>query len=290
MLLSKVFTFFEMDKRLEGYSPYTLKSYKIQFNLLLRYFGDVTLDTITYEQLKAFLYKDAERLKPASLGHRVKSIRSLFRWATDNGYVPANPSAKLREPKQGMRIPKAMTEEDIELLRESCETKREHAIVEFLFTTGCRLNEVVSVNRDDVNWGNRSLVIRGKGDKEREVYFTPKCEIWLKWYLAERADNNPALFVTDRKFKDNDCDEEHAPRRLSDYQIRHIIKQVAQRGGVQVNVYPHRLRHSYAMHLLDNGAPLEVIQSMLGHTKSDTTRIYAVLRGERRRELYRKYF
>lgn len=279
MKLSDLWTRYESDKRIEGYSPHTLKSYAIQARLLVRYFGDVDVTTITLGDLKAYLAKDAVRLKPASLGHRVRFLKSLFRWAADEGICYPNPAAKLKEPKQGTRLPKAMNEEEIETLRVACRSSLEHALVEVLFTTGCRIGEIYQLNRSSIDWESRSIIVRGKGDKEREVYFNVKCAIWLRKYLRERDDHDPALFVTER-----------APRRMSIAQMRYVLKRIAKRAGLEVNVYPHKLRHSYATHLLNNGAPIEAIQSFLGHEKAETTRIYAHLSGERRRELYRKYF
>lgn len=279
MLLSEAWVQYESDKRLEGYSPHTLKAYKIQLNLLVRRIGDIEIELVTLEQLKSHLAADAVRLKPSSIGHRVRFTKSLFRWATDEGHIPRNPAAKLKEPKQGHRIPKALNEEDIEMLREACRGPLEHALVEILYTTGCRIGEIATLTRNSIGWEDRSIIVRGKGDKDREVYFNVKCGIWIKQYLKSRKDTDTALFVTER-----------APRRMQIPQIRYVIKRIARRAGITANVYPHKLRHSYATHLMNNGAPLEAIQTLLGHAKMDTTRIYAHLSGERRREIYRKYF
>lgn len=278
MRLTEAWQLYVADKRLLGYSQCTLTAYKTQVRLLIRNLGDKELNEVRLEQLKVYL-SSLEHLKAQSLGHRIRFIRSLFRWAQDEGYVAGNPAAKLREPKMGKRLPKALSEEDIELLREGCVSPLEHALVEFLYTTGCRIGEAARLNRNAVDWESRSLIVRGKGDKEREVYFNIKCGIWLKRYLRERKDTDMALFVTQR-----------APHRMSISQIRYIIKRVARRAGVEANVYPHKLRHSYATHLLNNGAPLEGIQTLLGHEKLETTRLYAQLSGPRRRELYQKYF
>lgn len=279
MILSEAWSNYESDKRIEGYSPHTFKAYKIQSNLLIRYLGDNEIDSVTLEQLKSYLAKDAERLKPSSIGHRVRFLKSLFRWAIDEGNISKNPSAKLKEPKQGFRVPKALNEEDIEALREACKSPLEHSLVEIMYTTGCRIGEIALLNRNNINWEDRSIIVKGKGDKEREVYFNVKCGIWLKKYLQQRKDTDTALFVTVK-----------APHRIGIAQIRYIIKQIAKRAEITVNVYPHKLRHSYATHLLNNGAPLEAIQTLLGHAKSDTTKIYTHLSGERRKEMYRKYF
>lgn len=154
----------------------------------------------------------------------------------------------------------------------------EKALFEFMFSTGCRIGEIVSLDRNSINWGSQSAIVRGKGDKEREVYFNIRCDIWLKKYLNCRKDNDPAI-VTERK-----------PHKISIAQMRYIIKRISNRARINKTIHPHQLRHSYATHLLNNGAPLEVIQSLLGHEKSETTRIYAQLSGRLRQEFYRKYF
>jgi integrase/recombinase XerD len=118
-----------------------------------------------------------------------------------------------------------------------------------------------------------------KSDKEREVYFNVRCSIWLKKYLNERNDKDPAIFVTER-----------SPHRMSIAQMKYIIKRISNRAGINKTIPPHQLRHSYATHLLNNGAPIEVIQSLLGHERSETTRIYAQLSGRLRQEFYNKYF
>jgi len=155
----------------------------------------------------------------------------------------------------------------------------EKALFEFMFSTGCRIGEIVSLDKNRINWSNRSAIVLGKGDKEREVYFNIRCEIWLKRYLDNRQDNDPAIFVTERK-----------PHRMSIAQMRYIVKRISDRAEISKVIHPHQLRHSYATHLLNNGAPLDVIQSLLGHQKSETTKIYAQLSGSLRQELYRKYF
>jgi integrase/recombinase XerD len=156
----------------------------------------------------------------------------------------------------------------------------EKALFEFMFSTGCRIGEIVTLDRNCINWeSQQSAIVRGKGDKEREVYFNIRCDIWLKKYLNSRDDNDPAIFATERN-----------PHRMSIAQMRYIIKRISNRAGINKIIHPHQLRHSYATHLLNNGAPLEVIPSLLGHKKSETTRIYAQLSGRIRQEFYKKYF
>ncbi len=279
MKLSEAWELYKGDKRLLGYSLYTLKGYGIQARLLIRYLDDVDIEGINFVQLKQYLAAQTH-LKPASIGHRIRFIKSLFRWAQDEGIITANPASKLREPKMGIRVPKPLPEEDLESLVICCQTPREHALVELIFSTGCRIGEIYKLNRGDIDWETRSIIVNGKGDKERECYFSTRAGIWLKKYLKIRNDDHKALFVTERR----------PFRRVSISRLRDVIKGAAARAEIQTSVYPHRLRHSYACHLLENGAPLELIQSLMGHAKMETTRIYAALSGPRRREMYRRYF
>jgi len=279
LLLSKAWETYESDKRIEGFSQQTLKAYRLQALLIIRYLKYVKLETITTIQLKEYLAKSSETLKPSSLSHRIRFMKSFFRWSHEEGHVSKNPAAKIKEPKAGKRIPKFLTEIEIEYLREACNSPLEKALFEFMFSTGCRIGEIVTLQRSRINWSNRSAIVRGKGDKEREVYFNIRCEIWLKRYLEQRQDGDASIFVTERY-----------PHRMSIAQMRYIIKRISKRAGINKTIHPHQLRHSYATHMLNNGAPLEVIQSLLGHEKSETTRIYAQLSGSLRQELYRKYF
>lgn len=285
MLLSEVWNQYKSDKQLDGYSPKTIESYELQNRLFIRHVGDVDIEDISYNTIKQYLAKDAERLKPASIAFTMKYFRSVWRYAQDEGIITFNPAAKLRDPKQGKRIPKAMDEEAIEWLRTACQTPLENVILELFFSTGCRIGEVTKLNRNAVNYEGKSIIVNGKGDKEREVFYSTRCAIWLKKYMNTRSDTNMALIVTVRNFKS----EGGQPRRMSDHQLRRVIKRIANRAGID-NVYPHKLRHSYATHLLNNGAPLEVIQSFLGHADLRTTKIYAHMSGNRRRQLYEQYF
>ena len=279
MLLSEAWELYYADKTIERFSPATLKGYKLQMTLLIRHFGDIDIGDITLIDLKNYLIEKGGHLKPSSLGARIRFIRAFFRWATDEGYCNSNPARKLREPRLPSRVPKALSEEDTEMLREGCETPLEHALIEFLYTTGCRIGEVYRLDKSAINWDNRSCIVLGKGNKEREVFFNTKCYIWLKKYIEQRTDDDEALFVTERK-----------PHRMSIAQIRYIVKRVAVQAEVESNVYPHKLRHSYATHLLNNGAPMEGIQTLLGHQKIETTLLYTHLSGPKRKEIYRRYF
>ncbi|MEW9673160.1 tyrosine-type recombinase/integrase [Ammoniphilus sp. 3BR4] len=142
MYLSELWNLYKADKRILGFSPYTLKAYSLQLNVLIREVGDLELEDVTLPLLKNYLAKQSERLKPSSLGHRIRFIRSLFRYAFEEGYIARNPTLKLKEPKSDKRIPKFLIEEDVIHLKISCQSLRDHALLQFLYSTGCRVGEV----------------------------------------------------------------------------------------------------------------------------------------------------
>lgn len=187
------------QRRAEGYSPNTLRAYRLQLRLLLRVIGDVQVDSITLDHLRGYIAgpQSANR-KASTIAHRVRMIRSFFRWCVEEELLLRSPALKLKEPKLPARLPKALPFEDLELIRDACRTAREHALIEFLFATGCRAGEVSGVQRKDVDWERRAVQVLGKGAKEREVYFGARAALWLRRYLRTREDDCPYLFATER--------------------------------------------------------------------------------------------
>lgn len=278
MKLSEAWAIYLKDKKLERYAVDTLNGYKWQIKLLISYLGDKDIEDVTTPELKEYLATQTH-LKPSSLAHRVHFVKSLFGWAHEEDYINRNPALKIKEPKLDQRIPKDLSIEDIERLRIGAKTPFENLLVEFFHSTGCRIGEAVRVNINDINWENNSVIVFGKGAKEREVFFSTRAEIWVKRYLDTRKDNDPALFVTQR-----------APHRMSISRMRGVLKEVAKRGKVKNNVTPHRMRHTFCMHLLNRGAPITLIQSLVGHAKLSTTQLYTYLTGKARKIGYERYY
>jgi len=281
MLLSEAWKEFELDKRLGGYAESTIEDYKLQWDLLIREIGDISIKDVAYEQLKMYIIdqKQIRNLMASSVNHREKSLRSVFRWAHENGYISVNPASRLKGMKEPKTVPKGIPTFFLETIRESCKTSREHALVEIFFNTGCRLAEIQKLNINDIKWETRSIIVNGKGSKEREVMFTERAEFWIKKYLESRKDEHPALFVVERR----------PYRHLSKERMREIIKEIAKRTGMNINVYPHRFRHSFCQHLIDRGMPMEIVQQLAGHKKIDTTRRYCQHSGEQLRAAYKQY-
>lgn len=169
--------------------------------------------------------------------------------------------------------------EELEMIRDACETNRQKAMIEVLCATGGRLSEIHGMNREDIDLHRRSCKVIGKGNKEREVLFTVKSLFYLNKYLDDRFDDDPALFVTERK----------PHRRLSTRGIQREVALVAKRSGIKKSISPHVLRHTFATNLLNNGAELAAVQSLLGHDSPETTMIYAHVSDDRRREQHSRH-
>ncbi|AUN19064.1 integrase [Clostridium botulinum] len=265
------------SKKLDGLSLETLKNY--QYNLAI--FADYLrkpLATINTMDLRMFLGARCKNMKPSSMNGQISILKSFFGWLAAEEYIPKNPAAKLKQTKEPKRVRKPLTEEEAELLRQACETDRQKALTEFLISTGCRLDEVFKVNKDNINWHEMSLFVVGKGDKERKVYFNTKAKILLKKYLFSREDDDPALFVTSKR----------PYHRLGKRSIQREFKKIANMAGIEKSIHPHLFRHSFATYKINSGMPMPIIQHLMGHESPATTQIYAQLSEETVKYEYKK--
>ncbi|MDS1004954.1 tyrosine-type recombinase/integrase [Clostridium sporogenes] len=270
-------TIYLASKKLDGLSRKTLKNY--EYNLLI--FAShlrKPLATINTMDLRMFLAVRCKNLKQTSVNGQISILKSFFGWLHDEEYIPKNPAKKLKQTKEPKRVRHALNQEELELLRQACKTNREKALLEFLISTGCRLSEVVGIDKSDIDWNEMSLHVIGKGNKERKVYFDVKTKILLKKYLAIRDDITPALFVASKGT--------HA--RLGGRSIQREIKKIAKRVGTEKPIYPHLFRHSFATGKINSGMPLPVLQHIMGHENPSTTQIYAELSEENIRHEYKK--
>lgn len=192
-------------------------------------------------------------------------LNGFFRYMADSGRVRINPMATVEAIKFRKHVRQPLTPVEFEKLRRGCRTPKERALVEFFFATGCRVSEVVSINRNDIDYYNKRIKVIGKGDKERYVFINAAATVALDDYFTARTDKNEALFVSDR--------QPHG--RLKKNAIEKIIRQIGIRAGIGRRVFPHLIRHTTATHLYQHGMRLEDLQVFLGHESADTTRIYA---------------
>ncbi|PGT89229.1 site-specific tyrosine recombinase/integron integrase [Bacillus sp. AFS040349] len=268
---------FLSSKKIEGLSKNTLDSYKLELRIFSEQVKKRT-NEISTADIRVFL-GSFEHLKMSSVSRKLSVLKSFFGWLTFEELLDRDPTAKLKPPKKEKRLPKALNIEELEMLREACKTNRQRALIEVLYATGCRLSEVQQLNQRDIDFNTQSCKVIGKGDKEREVYFSFKAIYHLRKYLMNRLDDEQALFVTERK----------PFRRLSHRGIQREIGIIAKEAKLEKMVSPHTLRHTFATLTINNGADLVAVQHLLGHSDPSTTQGYAVLSEERKRQAHKKY-
>jgi len=264
-------------KKLEGLSPSTLEGYRLELSVFGKYIQKPVSEIATNE-IRNFLGQFSQ-LKTSSLSRKLSVLKSFFGWLTEEEIIPRDPTRKIKAPKAAKGLPKALSIDELEMMREACITARERAMVEVFYSTGGRLAEIHDLNREDIDWQERSVKVVGKGSIEREVLFSFKAAYHLKKYLDSRKDEEHALFVTERR----------PYRRLSRRGFQREIKLIALRAGISKRVHPHVMRHTLGTLLLNNGADLVAVQAILGHSNPATTQIYARLSDKRKREQYKKY-
>lgn len=251
-------------KKIEHYSDATLKNY---FYILRQFenFIKKPVATVTKNDIRFFLANCYPNHKASTINSIIFCLKSFFQWLADEEIIPKNPARLIKQTKLPKRLRKSLTAHELERLRLACKDTRDRALLEFLFATGCRVSEVVGVNISDLNFNNNSLRVVGKGNKQRTVYFNDKTKLYIENYLNERKDNNPALFIAERK----------PFNRIGARGIECIVAKIGVRAKFTKDIYPHLIRHTMATLGLRAGADISTIQHLLGHTSPATTETYA---------------
>jgi integrase/recombinase XerD len=263
-------------KQIEGLSFNTLKSYKLELNIFTRYVQK-EVSAITTADLRYYL-SQFPKLKTASIALKLSTLKNFFAWLTDEEIIQRDPARKIKSPKKEKRVPKALDAVSLQILKDNCKTERELAIVEMLYATGARLSEIVRLNKDDIDFSRRTIILFGKGAKERKVGLTDIALYRLQNYLKTRKDDNPALFVSAR-----------APyARLEKRGIQEMIQKIKTRAAVNKKVTPHIFRHTFASDLLAKCKDITIVQKLLGHSSPSTTEIYTVVSENRVQEIYQQ--
>jgi integrase/recombinase XerD len=268
---------FIAGKQLEGLSSITLENYRLH----LRIFADTVkkkVEDVTTADIRVYLGRYQDQ-KISTISTKLSVLKSFFGWLTAEEILQRDPTTRIKPPKKEKRLPKALSIEELEMLREACRNSRQRALIEVLYATGCRLSEVQALNRQDIDYNTQSCRVIGKGNKEREVYFSFKAMYHLRKYLLSRTDQESAIIATERR----------PYRRLSGRGIQREIGIIAAAAGLQKKVSPHTLRHTFATLTLNNGADLVAVQELLGHENPATTQIYASISAERKREQHKKH-
>jgi len=275
-------------------SPATVRAYRSDLADLARSTGDAPIEAVDIEALRQWQWEATTAgLSKATAARRTSAARAFFSWAREEGLMETDPAARLVAPKRGRTLPVVATSSALDevLAGVAVEAQsgdavalRDHAILEVLYGSGVRVSELCGLDLDDVDRVNRTLRVRGKGDKERVVPYGAPAARALDAYvvrgrpvLSARGDNvaGSAVLLGSRG------------ARLGPRTVHTLVSRVVAPVVGAETLGPHALRHSAATHLLDGGADLRSVQEILGHASLGTTQIYTHVSGERLREAYR---
>lgn len=270
---------FIASKKVEGCSERTIEYYKTTIdNMLLELNKDIKI--IDTDDLRNYLttYQQKNNCSKVTIDNVRRILSSYFSWLEDEDYIIKSPIRRIHKIKTSKIVRETYSDEILEKLRDGCEEIRDLALIDFLSSTGVRVGELVKLNRNDINFDDRSCIVFGKGSKEREVYFDARTKLHLERYLKTRKDNNPALFVSLLAPYDR--------LEISGVEIR--LRKLGKDLELQ-RVHPHKFRRTMATKAIDKGMPIEQVQRLLGHTKIDTTLQYAMVNQNNVKLSHHKY-
>ena len=237
------------------------------------------------EDVRKYLkYLDDCKLKNSTIARRISAIRSFYNYLLSNGVVENNIFNNVRNPKLEKKLPNYLSYEELAIILDNIDMSteigvRNRLIIEMFYATGCRVSELINIKMSDINTTNKSIKIMGKGSKERIVYYGEYAEDYLNKYLNTGFNKGSKyLFLNDKKEK------------FSIQEVEQIIHKLIEHLAIKTHVTPHTLRHTFATHLLNNGADIKSVQELLGHASLNTTGIYTHVSNERLKEVYLKTF
>jgi integrase/recombinase XerD len=275
----------------EGLSKNTLAAYRRDLTLYVKWLAEKfrTLNDTVELDLQAYFAHCHAASKATSANRRLTVFKRYFRWALRESQIQTDPTLKLQSAKQALRVPKTLTESQVEALLAAPDTSnalgiRDRTMLELMYASGLRVSELVELRVFNVSLNDNVLRVLGKGSKERLVPFGELAAQWLRQYLgAPRQEllagkQTQDLFITARGTK--------AGTAMSRVMFWMVVKKYALAAGIRAPLSPHTLRHAFATHLLNHGADLRAVQMLLGHADISTTTIYTHVARERLAQLH----
>ena len=278
----------------EGLSKNTLTAYRCDLSLLAVWLNEQgrSLNDTAENHLSGYFSAKHIATKATTANRRLTVFKRYFRWALRERIITADPTLKLQTAKQALRVPKTLTEAQVETLLAAPDTDtplglRERTMLELMYASGLRVSELVTLKTFNVSMNEGVLRVLGKGSKERLVPFGEVARLWIERYLMEARPELLAgkqtedLFVTNRGAK--------AGTGMTRVMFWMIVKKHARAAGITAPLSPHTLRHAFATHLLNHGADLRTVQMLLGHVDISTTTIYTHVARERLKQLHAQH-
>ena len=278
--LSEYLEFIEVEK---GLSENTINAYRRDLSGFLDFCTDkgiLGVEYITRNHLNSYILNlRQDSLNPRSVVRKIASLRGFFKWLCANSYIPHNPALAIEQPKLPKRLPKVMTLQEIKEVFHSNLNSRENLIVELLYDCGLRVSELVNLKTNDIDLKSRYIQCFGKGSKERLVPFGKKAKESFSKYLKERDIILAKYNLDSKRLLINDNG-----RFTTRQDVYNFVRKLGEK--IHKHISPHTLRHTFATHLLENGADLRVVQELLGHSDVSTTQLYTHITKKRLKEVY----
>lgn len=281
--IQKFISYLQIEKNA---SQHTIINYKIDLKEFNTSIKEKPLEKITHVDVRLFLARMKEKkLSKRSVARKMSTLRSFFKFLSREGYIRSNPATGLQTPKLEKRLPIFLDTGQVVKLIESPDISdvyglRDRAILETLYSSGIRVGELVSLNKDNVDFIGGVLKVYGKGKKERLAPIGDRALRMMRNYLEKlntvSIKEKKAVFIN------------KSGRRVSDRAVRRIVEKYIRKTSLNEKISPHSLRHSFATHLLDKGADLRSVQELLGHANLSTTQIYTHVTTERLKAIYDK--
>ena len=278
-IISDYLLYLEMEK---GLSKNTILAYQSDIVGFFDYLSlekEVILDELKRKDFSSFTkYLARNEINPSTITRKIASIKGFFRYLCFKKILKTNPSNSITTPKLPKRLPKVLTINELNKILKSNLSKFDFAILELLYCSGIRVSELTELELKNIDLAQNMIKVFGKGSKERVVPIGENCSKTLKEYIKKREltalkyNSKPYLFIDDKG---------HKITRQKVYNIIHSIGNL-----IDKNISPHTIRHSFATHLLENGADLRVVQELLGHSSIVTTQLYTHISKKTLREIY----
>lgn len=277
--------FFKVLKSEYNYSDYTIKNYKLDLTLFFDFLNKSNINYLYLNKdnvIDYLKYLDKMNLKNSTISRRISTLRTFYNYLMNEGLINSNIFLNVKNPKLEKKLPNYLNYTEMEELLESIDIKTDEGLkrrllIEMFYSTGCRVSEIINIKVKDIDFLNKKIRIMGKGSKERIVYYGDYAKKYLDKYLSKGMDKD-YLFVN--KHGDKYTVEE----------IELIVKDIMKHLSIKTHVTPHTLRHTFATHLLNNGADIRSVQELLGHSNLSTTGIYTHVSSDRLKEVYFKTF
>lgn len=288
MLTREYHTYLKLER---GLSPNSIVAYETDLQRLQSYMDKHNIDIVKaqYEDLQSFIYEESKSISSVRTQARlIAGIHSFYRFLLYHNYIQQDPSELLETPKKEHKLPDVLTLDEIDSMiaqldMSKPESHRNRAIIEMLYGSGLRVSELVNLKLSDIYRQEGFMRIIGKGNKQRLVPISPVADEWLDYWLKDRSQLDIKTEYNDIVFLNR------YGRQLTRAMIFTIIKTLARQANIHKTISPHTLRHSFATHLLQNGADLRVIQQLLGHEDITTTEIYTHIEIQDLREAILKF-